>query len=265
MFANLIDEIDAIRARDPAARSRFDVITSYPSFQVLRFYRLSHWLWGQRWFWLARYISQWGRFWTGIEIHPGAKIGKRLFIDHGMGVVIGEFSEVGDDVTLYHGVTLGGVSPSEDSASQVGKKRHPTLGNNVIIGSGAQVLGPVTVGNCARVGANSVVVKDVPDRTTVVGIPARAVKAAQDAVAAETKAPFVAYGMPTDLELDGILDDPVKLRAQLGMMKARLNALESALDKAPTASEIPHISPTEKTAGPAEKTAEETETLPPSR
>ena len=231
MFKDLVEEIDAIRRRDPAARTRFDVMTSYPSFHVMRFYRLAHWLWGLKWFWLARYISQWGRFWTGIEIHPGAKIGKRFFIDHGMGVVLGEFAEIGDDVTLYHGVTLGGVSPSEDSAAQVGMKRHPTLEDNVIVGSGAQILGPITVGSCARVGANSVVTKDVPAKTTVVGIPAKPIRdvAAPDG----KKAPFVAYGIPLEADLETALDTPEKLRAQLGMMKARLNALEAALDKAP--------------------------------
>lgn len=230
MFADLRDEIDAIRARDPAARSRLDVVTSYPSFHVMRFYRLAHWFWVRKWFWLGRYISQWGRFWTGIEIHPGAKIGKRLFIDHGMGVVIGEFSEIGDDVTLYHGVTLGGVSPSENSAEQVGVKRHPTLLDRVVVGSGAQILGPVTVGMCGRVGANSVVVRDVPNQTTVVGIPA---KPLGEAKPTEGPAPFAPYGMPLDGEWETITENPEKLRAQLGMMKARLNALEAALDKAP--------------------------------
>lgn len=233
MFKDLIDEIDGIRRRDPAARSRLDVVTSYPSFHAMRFYRLAHGLWVRKWFWLARYISQWGRFWTGIEIHPGAKIGKRFFVDHGMGVVIGEFSEIGDDVTLYHGVTLGGVSPSENSADQIGVKRHPTLGSNVIVGSGAQVLGPVTVGACARVGANSVVTKDVPERTTVVGIPAQSVQRSRKGAG---PADFAPYGIPQDL--DEVMGNPEKLKAQLGMMKARINALEAALDKAPQV-EIP--------------------------
>lgn len=229
MFRELIEEIDAIRARDPAARSRFEIMTCYASFYAVRFHRLAHWFWQHKLFWLGRYTAQWGRFWTGIEIHPGAKIGKRLFIDHGMGVVIGEFSEIGDDVTLYHGVTLGGVSPSENSADQVGVKRHPTLGANVIIGAGAQVLGPITVGHCARVGANSVVTKDVPERTTVVGIPAKPLGESR----AHDKAPFAAYGLPQELDFESLGDTAEKLRAQLGMMKARLNALEAALDKAP--------------------------------
>ena len=222
VLKDLIDEIDGIRARDPAARTRLDVITSYPSFHAMRFYRLANWCWRKRLFWLGRYLSHWGRFLTGIEIHPGARIGKRLFIDHGMGVVIGEASILGDDVTLYHGVTLGGVSPSEDSEAQAGTKRHPTLGNRVIIGAGAQVLGPVTVGECARVGANSVVTRDVPAQTTVVGIPAKPLG---------TKAGdgFMPYGIPADLE--DLTDNPEKLRAQLGLMKARLNALEAAVGK----------------------------------
>ena len=232
MFKDLIDEIDGIRQRDPAARSRLEVVTSYPSFHAMRFHRLSHWMWRRKWHWLARYTSQWGRFWTGIEIHPGAKIGKRFFIDHGMGVVIGEAAEIGDDVTLYHGVTLGGVSPSEDSDQQRGVKRHPTLGNNVIVGSGAQILGPIVVHDCARVGANSVVTRDVPAQVTVAGIPARALHH-RLTVDGEGKAPFVAYGVPIDGDFEDLMDTPTKLRAQLGMMKARLNALEAALDKAP--------------------------------
>ena len=232
MLAWLKSEIDTIRDRDPALRSGLDVVTSYPSFHALLFYWVAHWFWVRNWFWLGRYISHWGRFWTGIEIHPGAKIGRHLFIDHGAGVVIGEFSEIGDYVTLYQGVTLGGVSPSENSADQVGKKRHPTLGDNVIIGSGAQVLGPITVGCCARVGANSVVTCDVPERTTVVGIPAREVRTKKD-LSINSPAPFTAYGTPTDLDADDVMGSPEEILAQLGMMKARINALEAALDKAP--------------------------------
>ncbi len=233
MFKHLIEEIDSILERDPAARSRLEVITSYPSFHAVRYHRLSHWLWSRKWYWLARYISQWARFWTGIEIHPGAKIGRRFFIDHGMGVVIGEFAEIGDGVTLYHGVTLGGVSPSENTDSQRGKKRHPTIHDNVIIGSGAQVLGPLTVHSCARIGANSVVTRDVPAQTTVAGIPARALyhKASIDE---KGKAPFVAYGIPVEGDFEDLMDTPTNLRAQLGMMKARINALEAALEKSPT-------------------------------
>ncbi|MEM7072543.1 MAG: serine O-acetyltransferase EpsC, partial [Pseudomonadota bacterium] len=157
----ILNELDGIIARDPAAGSRFEVALCYPSFHAILFHRLSHWLWQKKLTLLARFFSQIARFLSGIEIHPGAKIGKRLFIDHGIGVVIGETSEIGDDVTLYQGVTLGGVAPSIESSAQKGIKRHPTLCDHVIVGSGAQVLGPITVGKCARVGANAVAVQDV--------------------------------------------------------------------------------------------------------
>jgi len=148
--------------RDPAARSRIEVILAYPSLHALLIHRLAHAVWRRGWRLLGRVLSNFGRFLTGIEIHPGATIGSRLFIDHGLGVVIGETAEVGDDVTMYHDVTLGGVLPSVNSASQIGVKRHPTIRDGVIIGSGAQVLGAVTVGEGARIGANAVVTKDVP-------------------------------------------------------------------------------------------------------
>ncbi len=215
--------------RDPAARSRIDVILSYPSFHAVMIYRLAHWLWLRNWRHLGRWLSHLGRFLTGIEIHPGAKIGQRLFIDHGMGVVIGEMSEIGDDVTLYHDVTLGGIAPSVDSKAQVGQKRHPTLEDGVIIGSGAQVLGPVVVGEGASVGANAVVVRDVPAGVTVVGIPARIVASAEDKSKERT---FRAYGMP-----DGDLPDPVVraldgLRGQVEALLARVEDLEHELEAA---------------------------------
>ena len=153
MLKNLREDIDATIARDPAARSRLEVVLIYPGFQAVTLHRIAHACWRRGWRLLGRTISQFSRWTTGIEIHPAAVIGRRFFIDHGMGVVIGETSEIGDDVTLYHGVTLGGVSPSVDSHSQRDQKRHPTLEDGVIVGSGAQVLGPITVGRCARVGA----------------------------------------------------------------------------------------------------------------
>ena len=165
--------LNSIIKRDPAARDKISIILTYPGVKAVFFHHLAHKIWNYRFFLIARIISQFSRFLTGIEIHPGAKIGKNLFIDHGMGVVIGESSEVGDDVTLYHGVTLGGISPSERSENQRNSKRHPTLMNNVIVGSGAQVLGPITIGKCARIGANTVVLKDVPDNATMVGNPAK--------------------------------------------------------------------------------------------
>ena len=165
--------LNSIIKRDPAARDKISIILTYPGVKAVFFHHLAHKIWNYRFFLIARIISQFSRFLTGIEIHPGAKIGKNLFIDHGMGVVIGESSEVGDDVTLYHGVTLGGISPSERSENQRNSKRHPTLMNNVIVGSGAQVLGPITIAKWARIGANTVVLKDVPDNATMVGNPAK--------------------------------------------------------------------------------------------
>ncbi|MEE9195353.1 MAG: serine O-acetyltransferase EpsC, partial [Alphaproteobacteria bacterium] len=172
-FKRLGEEIDGMMARDPAARSRLEVVLCYPGFHALVMHRVANRLWRRGWRLGARALSQLARAITGIEIHPAARIGRGFFIDHGMGVVVGETSIIGDQVTLYHGVTLGGIAPSVDSDSQVGEKRHPTIEDGVIVGSGAQVLGPITVGKCARVGANAVVVKDVPPGATVVGIPAR--------------------------------------------------------------------------------------------
>jgi len=187
MFETLKQEINSIKERDPAAKSAWDVIFSYPGFHALLFYRLSHFLWQNDLFFLGRLISQIGRFVSGIEIHPGATIGKNLFIDHGMGVVIGETATIGDHVTIYHGVTLGGVSARPG-------KRHPQIGNNVIIGSGAQLLGPILVGDNARIGSNAVVVKDVPESATMVGVPARNVT--KDCA---TEDGFTAYGMAQDI------------------------------------------------------------------
>ena len=166
LLKNLREEIDATLARDPAARSRLEVVLCYPGFHALAVHRLAHWLWQHRWLLAGRFVSHIGRMLTGIEIHPGARIGKRLFIDHGMGVVIGETAEIGDDCTLYQGVTLGGTSLDR------GQKRHPTLGNGVIVSSDAQVLGPFRVGDGARIGAQAVVLNEVPDGATMVGIPA---------------------------------------------------------------------------------------------
>lgn len=166
MFKNLKYDIRNIMKNDPAARSMFEVIMLYPSIHAGIAHRISHFLYKKHFFFLARFISQFSRFFTGIEIHPGATIGKGLFIDHGMGVVIGETAEIGDNVTIYHGVTLGGTGKDKG-------KRHPTIGNNVIIGSGAKVLGPVNIGDGVKIGANTVVLKEIPAHTTAVGIPAR--------------------------------------------------------------------------------------------
>lgn len=229
MFKHISDDIAAVMERDPAARSKFEVALLYSGFHAVLFHRIAHSLWKHNWQILARLISQFGRFATGIEIHPGATIGSRFFIDHGMGVVIGETAEIGDNVTLYHDVTLGGVAPSIDSHTQRNVKRHPTLCDNVIVGSGAQVLGPITVGRCARVGANSVVVKNVPERVTVVGSPARAVKSAASPNADDR---FAAYGIGNDeladpvfKVLDGLLD-------KVQSLSMRVEELETELDNA---------------------------------
>ncbi|MHB1566046.1 MAG: serine O-acetyltransferase [Acidiferrobacter sp.] len=199
----------SIFARDPAARSRFEVLTLYPGVQAVGFYRLAHRLWRWRWFWLAQAVAHLARFLTGIEIHPAARIGCRLFIDHGFGVVIGETAEVGDDCTLYQGVTLGGTSWQRG-------KRHPTLGDNVVVGAGAKVLGPITIGDGARIGSNSVIVKDVAAGTTVVGIPGHVVakrgEREQTRAALAQKIGFEAYGQmpqmpdPVAQAIDRVLD-----------------------------------------------------------
>ncbi|MCW5773616.1 MAG: serine O-acetyltransferase [Rhodospirillaceae bacterium] len=226
MFKRLVDDIDGIRRRDPAARSRFEVMLAYPGLHAVWFYRIANWFWRNKFHLLGRWTSHWGRWLTGIEIHPGATIGRRLFIDHGMGVVIGETAEVGDDVTLYHGVTLGGTSPAEESDKQRNQKRHPTLERGVIVGSGAQILGPITVGADARVGANAVVTKDVPAGCTAIGIPARLIACKDPA----TQKEFVAYGTPGDLP------DPVQraldaMRTQMNALAARVEELEGEIAK----------------------------------
>ena len=182
------DYLESIKKRDPAAKSILSIILTYPGVKAVFFHQISNFFYKAGFDLIARIISQTIRFFTGIEIHPRAKIGKNLFIDHGMGVVIGETSEIGDNVTIYHNVTLGGSSPSIDSERQRHEKRHPTIGNDVVIGSGAQIIGPIKVGNNSRIAANAVVVKDVPENATMVGIPARAVKM-------ENKGSFRPYGV----------------------------------------------------------------------
>jgi serine O-acetyltransferase len=195
-WQRLREDIYCVFDRDPAARNVFEVLTAYPGIHAVLFHRLNHALWNLGLKWLARFLSAITRWLTGIEIHPGAKIGRRFFIDHGMGVVIGETAEIGDDCTLYQGVTLGGTSWNRG-------KRHPTLGNNVVIGAGAKVLGPFKVGDNARIGSNSVVIKEVPAGATVVGVPGRVVEAggATDDVRREIarKLGFDAYGATPDL------------------------------------------------------------------
>lgn len=213
MFERIREDISCVFERDPAARNTFDVLTTYPGIHALMMHRLSHWLWEQGLKWLARVLSNIARWYTGIEIHPGATIGRRFFIDHGMGVVIGETTEIGDDCTIYHGVTLGGTSWDKG-------KRHPTLRNNVVIGAGAKVLGPIVIGEGVRIGSNAVVLKAVPDGVTVVGVPGRLVSAARAVAPAPDekrqaiarKMGFDAYGATSDMPdpvataVNGILD-----------------------------------------------------------
>jgi serine O-acetyltransferase len=212
-FKFLRETIKAYRERDPAARSDIEVLLCYPGLHAVLWHRMGHAFWTRGMVLPARLVSHLGRFLTGIEIHPGARIGRRLIIDHGMGVVIGETAEIGDDVYLYHQVTLGGTSSSRG-------KRHPTIGNGVIVGAGAKVLGGITVGDNARVGANAVVVEAVAANTTVVGIPARPVERG-----AKRKPRFDAYGTPTDCDLDPLLHDIEALRAELTQVEARLARL----------------------------------------
>ncbi|MDR1163569.1 MAG: serine O-acetyltransferase [Candidatus Accumulibacter sp.] len=230
MFARLREDIRSVFDRDPAARTSWEVLTCYPGIHAILFHRASHWLWCRRMFWLGRMVSHLGRFFTGIEIHPGAVIGRRFFIDHGMGVVIGETAVVGDDVTLYHGVTLGGTSWTKG-------RRHPTIGDGVVVGAGAQILGPVTVGARAKVGSNAVVVRDVPPETTAVGNPARIIDSEQ-AQKREDKAGqmgFSAYaleGKPDDplaKAIHGLLDHAVETDRRIDLLLKRLELGEAAV------------------------------------
>ena len=218
MSDGLRSTIESIKARDPAARSLAEVALLYPGLRILVFHRVAHALWTSGFLFLARFISELGRWLSGIEIHPGAVIGQRLFIDHGTGVVIGETAVIGDGVTLYHGVTLGGIAPG----SMPQGRRHPIVEDDVIIGAGAQVLGGITVGKGARVGANAVVVKDVPPGVTVVGIPAQVV-----AARTATKPDFLPYGSPCDdlpdptsRALCGLLNEVEALRRRVSVLEA---------------------------------------------
>jgi serine O-acetyltransferase len=209
------EDIDGIMARDPAARSRREVVLCYPGFHALLFHRVAHAAWRRNWLLLGRFISHLGRMFTAIEIHPGARIGRRFFVDHGVGAVIGETAEVGDDVTIYHGVTLGGISLDKG-------KRHPTLENGVIVGSGAQILGPITVGAGARIGANAVVLKDVEPGVTMVGIPARQVLPRGRNASRE----FVAYGTPVGELADPMVKALDALTGEIEALRARIEFLE---------------------------------------
>ena len=222
MFKRMKQEIDAIFARDPAARHMVEVIFCYPGFQALQIYRLSHWLWQKKLYFLGRFLSHLGRLLTAIEIHPGATIGERFFIDHGFGTVIGETAIIGDDVTLYHDVTLGGVAPNGEER---GKQRHPVIEDQVIIGAGAQLLGPVTIGRGARIGSNAVVVRDVEADAVMVGVPAHSVsarKASQDegfdayCVAAGKEDPLIKSLREMHVEIRSLHQRVQQLEAMLG-------------------------------------------------
>lgn len=220
MFERIREDIQSVFHRDPAARNAFEVLTCYPGLHAIWLHRLAHCLWQRNWKWLARAVSNFGRWLTGIEIHPGAKVGRRFFIDHGMGIVIGETAEVGDDVTLYQGVTLGGTSWNKG-------KRHPTLEDGVVVGAGAKVLGPFTVGAGAKIGSNAVVTKAVPAGATAVGIPAKIIakddpeqQAKRQAMA--EKIGFDAYGVTQDMP------DPVA-RA-IGQLLDHLQAVDGRLE-----------------------------------
>lgn len=225
-FMFLRETIRAYRERDPAAHSDLEVLLCYPGLHALLWHRLAHWLWGRRLHLLGRFTSHIGRFLTGIEIHPAARIGRRLVIDHGLGVVIGETAEIGDDVYMYHQVTLGGTALSQG-------KRHPTIGNNVIIGAGAKILGPFTVGDNARIGSNAVVLEAVPAGATMVGIPARPVERRVDRAARRPS--FDAYGTPAEGVLDPLLRDIESLRAELAELECRVARLSPPAPPAPPA------------------------------
>ena len=226
MFKQIKEDISVVFERDPAARTHWEIITTYPGVHALIIHRLSHWVWGKRFFWIARFISHIGRWLTGIEIHPGATIGRRVFIDHGMGVVIGETAVIGDDCTLYHGVTLGGTSWNKG-------KRHPTLEQGVVIGAGAKVLGPIIIGKGAKIGSNAVVVKDVPENATAVGIPARILEQEtnkqRDNMA--EKIGFSAYAVsdnandPMTKAIHALLDHAAAQDVKLQEVMAQLNKL----------------------------------------
>lgn len=231
MFKRLSEDIAAIRERDPAARGNWEVLTCYPGLHALFLHRIAHRCWTGGYLWLGRWLSAWTRFLTGIEIHPGATIGRRVFIDHGLGVVIGETAEVGDDCTIYQGVTLGGTSLD-------GGKRHPTLHRGVVVGAGAKVLGPFIVGENARVGSNAVVVREVPPGATAIGIPARIISegVAQRREQNAARMGFSAYAVtrdaddPLSIALHGLIDHTAELTAKVEAMAAALDAIGACPD-----------------------------------
>ena len=228
MFRQLREDIASVMERDPAARSTFEVLTCYPGLHAILIHRFSHWCWTHGLRWLGRFSSNIGRWLTGIEIHPAVRIGRRVFIDHGMGVVVGETAEIGDDCTIYQGVTLGGTSLYR------GTKRHPTLGKGVVVSAGAKVLGGFTVGDGARVGSNAVVLKEVPAGATVVGVPGRLV---EQSVADKEKAHFAAYGVAPNQEdpylktLQSLVDHAQELEQTVSALTEKMRRLEQAAER----------------------------------
>jgi serine O-acetyltransferase len=224
MFRNIREDIVSVFDRDPAARNSFEVLTCYPGVHARLFHRVAHKLWRIGLKWPARFVSHFARWFTGIEIHPGATIGRRFFIDHGMGVVIGETAEIGDDVTLYHGVTLGGTSWKEG-------KRHPTLGNGVVVGAGAKILGPLHIGDNVKIGSNAVVVKDVPAGATAAGIPARILDEVKKAGG------FNPYGIgndqndPVTKTLHGLIGHSVTVDKRIELILQQLEKLGVSVDE----------------------------------
>lgn len=238
MFSRLREDINCVFERDPAARNSWEVLTTYPGLHAIVGHRFTHWLWQIGLKWLARFVSNILRWLTGIEIHPGATIGRRFFIDHGMGIVIGETATIGDDCTLYHGVTLGGTSWKPG-------KRHPTLENCVVIGAGAQVLGPITVGQRAKVGSNSVVVKDVPAEATVVGIPAHIVTKRHDEKAEQRKKiadkiGFTAYAQAAE-SADPVAQAVDRILEHLHAVDERINYIDTRMSDAGMMSDIEEL------------------------
>lgn len=229
MFARLREDIQTVFAKDPAAKSVLEVLLCYPGLHAIWYHRVANWCWRHRLLLLGRLISHWGRFRTGIEIHPGATIGRRFFIDHGMGVVIGETAEIGDDVLMYHQVTLGGTSLEK-------KKRHPTIGNHVVIGAGAKILGPFLVGEGAKIGSGSVVIKEVPPGATVVGIPGKVVEESTPRPAVDLE--HAALPDPVAEAITNVLQSQHDLQGAFECMARNLQAMAEAANVAPPGGEV---------------------------
>jgi serine O-acetyltransferase len=237
MFERIREDVMCIFDRDPAARNVFEIITTYPGIHAILFHRMNHWLWLRGFKWLARFLANVPRWYTGIEIHPGATIGRRFFIDHGMGIVIGETAEIGDDCSLYHGVTLGGTSWKPG-------KRHPTLLNNVVVGAGAKVLGPITLHDGARIGSNAVVVKDVPENATVIGIPGKLVIARKPEEKRREeiaeKLGFDAYGATQDMP-DPVANAVNRMLDHIHLMDERMDYLCGEIQRLGGKLDVPPI------------------------